>query len=77
MLQIPPMSLVLASASPRRADLLRAAGLRFTVAPVDLDEAWHPGEPPADYAARVAHDKALAALPRHPHALILAADTTV
>ena len=71
------MSLVLASASPRRADLLRAAGLRFTVAPVDLDEAWRPGEPPADYAARVAHDKALAALPRHPRALILAADTTV
>ena len=69
--------LVLASASPRRADLLRAAGLRFTVAPVACDERWLPGEAPAAYAARVAHEKATLAVPAHPGAVILAADTTV
>lgn len=69
--------LVLASASPRRAELLRTAGLRPTVAPVDGDETWRPGEPPAAYAARVARHKAELALPHHPGAIILAADTTV
>jgi len=69
--------LVLASASPRRADLLRMAGLRFTVAPVDGDERWLPGEAPADYAARVARIKASLAVPGHPGKVILAADTTV
>ena len=69
--------LVLASASPRRADLLRGAGLRFTVAPVECDERWLPGEAPAAYAARVAHEKAALAVPAHPGAVILAADTTV
>lgn len=69
--------LVLASASPRRADLLRTAGLRFTVAPVDGDESWLAGEAPAAYAARVARIKASLAVPGHPGAVILAADTTV
>ncbi len=69
--------LVLASASPRRADLLRMAGLQFTVAPVDADERYLPGEPPAAYAGRVARQKAGLAVPLHPGAVILAADTTV
>lgn len=69
--------LVLASASPRRADLLRAQGYRFTVAPTDSDETWLPGEAPADYVVRIARGKADLALPRHPGAVILAADTTV
>jgi len=69
--------LVLASASPRRADLLRTAGLQFTVAPVDGDESWLPGEAPAAYAGRVARLKAGLAVPEHPGAVILAADTTV
>ena len=69
--------LVLASASPRRADLLRTAGLHFTVAPVDGDERWLPSEAPAAYAARVARIKASLAVPGHPGAVILAADTTV
>lgn len=68
---------MLASASPRRAELLRDAGLRFTVAPVDCDETWRPGEAPAAYAARIARDKAALAAPRHPGAVVLAADTTV
>lgn len=69
--------LVLASASPRRAALLRSAGREFTVAPVDADEAEFPGEPPVAYVARIARAKAELALPRHPGAVILAADTTV
>jgi septum formation protein len=69
--------LVLASASPRRAALLRDAGVAFVVDAVDLDERWHPGESPPAYAARVAREKAARALPRHPGARVLAADTTV
>lgn len=70
-------ALILASASPRRAALLRDAGVNFRVAAVDADERWLPGEPPAAYAARVARAKATLALPAHPGAVILAADTTV
>lgn len=69
--------LVLASASPRRAELLRSAGLEVHVAPVDSDERWLAGEAPPAYAARVARTKASLALPHHPRAVILAADTTV
>jgi len=73
--------LVLASASPRRADLLRVAGLEFTVAPVECDESVHPGEHPIDYAERIARAKAdLAAAharEHHPRAVLLTADTTV
>lgn len=75
-----PSLLVLASASPRRAELLRSAGLEFIVRPVDCDESWHAGESPLAYVDRVAAAKALAgaALDGLPHdALILAADTTV
>lgn len=73
-------SLVLASASPRRAELLRSAGLSFIVRPVDCDEAWHAGESPIAYVERVANAKAMAgaALGELPErSLILAADTTV
>ncbi|PRP90860.1 Maf-like protein YhdE [Enhygromyxa salina] len=75
-----PPALVLASASPRRAELLRSAGLSFTVRPVDCDESWRPGEAPIAYVERVAALKAAAAaaLAELPAAaLILAADTTV
>jgi septum formation protein len=58
------MRLVLASASPRRAELLRAAGFAFEVLAVDLDERAHDGEAPADYVARLARDKAGAAMQR-------------
>ena len=70
--------LVLASASPRRAELLRSAGLDFEVRPVDVDESWRPGEAPLAYVERVAAAKALAAArDAGEPALILAADTTV
>lgn len=68
-------ALVLASSSPRRRDLLGGLGLRFEVRPVDLDETPRPGEPPLDYVARLAREKAAARL--HPGELVLAADTVV
>ena len=73
------MQLVLASASLRRAELLRTAGFAFEVRPADVDEAPRPAEPPAAYALRVARDKALAAAERvnGNDAWILAADTVV
>ncbi len=69
--------LVLASASPRRADLLTAAGYVFDVDPADTDESVHPGEGARDYALRVARDKAAAVRPRHPDEYVIAADTIV
>jgi septum formation protein len=71
------LPLVLASASPRRAELLRLAGYRFTVSHADLDETPHPGEAPAAYVQRLAEAKAAAVAGRHPDALVLGADTTV
>lgn len=67
--------LVLASASPRRADLLRAAGIDFVVRPTATDESVHVGERPVDYVLRVAQAKARAAA--RPGDLLMAADTTV
>jgi septum formation protein len=52
--------LILASASPRRAELLSVIGLVPTVRPADVDETRRQGEPPRDYAARLAADKARA-----------------
>lgn len=67
----------LASASPRRRDLLERLGLELTVAPADVDETPRPGETPEVYVARVAADKARVARGRAPGAWIVAADTTV
>jgi septum formation protein len=51
------MHLVLASASPRRAELLRAAGIDFETLTVDVDESPRPGEPARDYVRRLAKEK--------------------
>jgi len=69
--------LVLASASPRRAALLREAGWAFEVAPVDLDETLRPGETAQAYVERLAQAKAAAAASKDPEAVVLGADTTV
>jgi septum formation protein len=58
------MRLVLASASPRRAELLRAAGFAFEILAVDLDERVREGEAASAYVERLARDKAGAALQR-------------
>ena len=68
--------LVLASASPRRAALLRDAGLSFEVRPGDIDETWNPGEHPVAYTRRIALEK-LAAVDCSSGELRLAADTSV
>jgi septum formation protein len=70
--------LILASQSPRRAELLRNAGLRFEVRPAEVDERVRPGEPPLVYVQRLAREKALAVLATAPAgACVLGADTTV
>ena len=69
--------LVLASASPRRQELLRNAGLSFTVDPADIDETPLPGESPQACAERLAREKALAVHKRYPEDFVLGADTIV
>jgi septum formation protein len=71
------MRIVLASASPRRRELLAAAGVSCAVDPADVDESPQPGESPATCVERVARAKAEAVARRHPGAAIIAADTTV
>lgn len=70
--------LVLASASPRRLDLLARIGVvPDAIDPADLDEAALPNELPRVHAQRLAREKAVAVAARHPDAIILAADTVV
>ncbi len=71
------MRLILASASPRRAELLRAAGLEFDVIPAAVDEAMDPEDQPEGYARRVAQLKAEAVIPHAPGRPVLGADTIV
>src|SRR5579863_1456242 len=69
--------LVLASASPRRQDLLRNAGILFSAQPADIDETPLPGESARDCAERLAQEKALAVWRDRPHDVVLGADTIV
>lgn len=70
------MTLVLASASPRRRAMLEPLGYRLRVAPAEIDETPRPGEEPVAFALRMATEKAEAA-PADPEAVVLAADTVV
>ena len=74
-----PKTLVLASSSPRRAELLTAAGYTFILDPANIDESAHPGESPENYVLRIARDKArtVAARRRGDDEIVLGADTTV
>jgi septum formation protein len=71
--------LILASASPRRRELLQNLGLVLAIAPVDIDEAVREGEPVRDYAVRMAGEKCDAAIARQEPTTLatLAADTIV
>jgi len=72
--------LVLASASPRRRDLLQRAGLRFEVMPAYIPEEVREGEPPRALVERLAAEKAAAVrsrLPERPRRLVLGSDTVV
>ena len=73
----PAGQVILASRSPRRAELLTAAGIRFEVLAADVDETPRPHEAPAAYVERLAIEKARAVLALRPGATVLGADTTV
>ncbi len=70
------MHLILASASPRRKELLSLFGIPFTIRAADIDETMDPQRPPFDEVARVSRLKALAA-PHETGDLVIAADTIV
>jgi len=69
--------LVLASASPRRQELLRNAGIPFVVQATDIPEVPEDGEAPRAFAERMAREKALAVFRQRPNDFILGADTIV
>ncbi len=71
------MTIVLASASPRRQELLRNAGISFTVQPADINETPLPGELPRECAERLAREKAQAVSRNNPEQWVLGADTIV
>ena len=70
------MDLILASASPRRAELLEQLGVSYRVCPADIDETPRPCESPGGYVARMAREKA-AALMVPDGGVVLAADTAI
>jgi septum formation protein len=69
--------LILASASPRRAELLRAAGIPFETLPMDVDETVQPGESAETHVRRLAEAKAVAAAAQRSSETIVGADTVV
>ncbi len=71
------MELVLASSSPRRQELLQAAGIPFTVYAANVPEELRKGEAPQAFAERLAYEKADAVWQQHPDSLVLGADTIV
>jgi len=73
----PAVRFVLASASPRRRDLLDAAGFTFDVDVADIDETRRGEEAPDDFAARLASEKAVRVAARHPSCPVIGADTIV
>jgi septum formation protein len=76
-LQSQRMKLILASASPRRQDLLRAAGIAFTAQATNIPEIPREGEEPRAFAERLAREKAAAVAQAHPRNAVLGADTIV
>ncbi len=72
---LPP--LILASGSPRRAEILTAVGWEFIKDVPEIDETERAGEAPADYVRRLAAEKASAIAAKYPERLVLGADTTV
>jgi len=71
------MPIVLASASPRRQELLRNAGVEFVVRPANIPEVRHPGEAPQIFAERMAREKARAVWTGTNNEYVLGADTIV
>lgn len=71
------MKFILASASPRRRELLSSIGLEFEVIPSNVPEVYTAGEVPEEYVARLSRDKARALAESNPSRWVIAADTTV
>ena len=71
------MKFILASASPRRRELLTSIGLHFEVVPSHIPEVRGEGEAPEEYVARLSREKARAIAVSHPSKWVIAADTTV
>jgi len=71
------MQIVLASASPRRQELLKNAGINFVVKPANIPEVRHPGEAPQIFAERMAREKARAVFVGEKDEYVLGADTIV
>lgn len=70
--------LILASASPRRLELLRMIGVEpQAIVPADVDESLRKGEAPSVYAQRLSREKARAVAEKHPGKVVLASDTVV
>jgi septum formation protein len=69
--------LILASSSPRRQELLREIGIPFQVHAANINEDQMPGEPPINYALRLAREKAQAVATQYPQSYVLGADTIV
>lgn len=69
--------LILASQSPRRAELIGRLGVRFRTIPANIDESCRAGESPDAHAERLAREKALHVARRHPDALVVGSDTIV
>ncbi len=70
-------SLILASGSARRRELLQQLGLDFQVLSPDIDESLYENESIADYVQRLSRQKAQVVLAQHPEAVVIAADTSV
>jgi septum formation protein len=73
----PAPRIVLASQSPRRAELLRMLGLQIEAIPADIDESYPAGESAAEHAERLAREKAQAVAAAHPDAVVIGSDTVV
>lgn len=69
--------LILASASPRRGELLKVMGLPFDTMPANIDETFRPEETPREHVLRLSEEKALSIALSHPDAWVLGADTIV
>jgi septum formation protein len=74
---IMPSNLILASASPRRIELLKAMGLDFKILPSGVEEEFLEGETPQNHVLRLSEKKAKAIMKIHPDAWIIGADTIV
>jgi len=74
---LPDKPIILASASPRRAEILTKLGLSFTVRPSAIDENLTESLPPAEYAVKLAERKARAVAAEVPAGVIIGADTIV